>query len=103
MARTSFGFESRIGQASYPILIGLMLLVHRHVFPAYPALKNAEFFLSIILIAGYVVCRKFLQVPAFGSFRPHIQLAEKLVEVYIGVTVISSLMYVIIISVFGRG
>ena len=101
MARTAFGLESRIGQASYPILISIMLLVHRYVFPAYPTLKTAEFFLSITLIASYVACRKFLVGAAYDSFRPQIRLAEKLIEVYIGVTVVSSLMYAIIMSVFG--
>ena len=101
MARTAFGFESRTGKASYPILISIMLLVHRYVFPAYPTLKTAEFFLSITLIFGYVACRKFLVGAAYHSFRPQIRLAEKVIEVYIGVTVISSLIYVMIMSLLG--
>ena len=99
--RHIFGFESRLGQASYPVLIIIMLLVHRYVFPENPELKSAEFFLSIIMIAGYVACRKFLVGSAYNRFRPHIRLAEKVIEVYIGVTVISSLIYVMIMSLFG--
>ena len=100
MARVAFGFESRVGQASYPVLISFMLLVHRYIFPAFPTLKSAEFFLSIILIAVYVACRKFLVGIAFERFRAQIRLAEKFIEVYIGVTVISSLIYVMIMSLF---
>ena len=48
-ARPTFGFESRAGQFSYPFLISFMLLVHRYVYPAYPELRSAEFYLSIAL------------------------------------------------------
>ena len=101
MTRAAFGFESRFGQASYPILIGIMLLVHRYVFPAYPTLKSAEFFLSIIMIAAYVLCRKYFARPSNDRFRAWARAIEKVIEVYIGVTVISSLIYVIIMSLFG--
>ena len=96
MARTAFGFESRIGQASYPILISIMLLMHRYVFPAYPTLKTAEFFLSITLIAVYVACRKFLTRSPGDRGRLWVRSIQKVVEVYIGITVLSSLIYMVI-------
>ena len=97
----SFGFESKFGQASYPVLISIMLLIHHYVFTTYPTLKAAEFFLSIILIAGYVAYHKFLVGTILKRFRPQIRLAQKLIEVYIGVTVISSLIHVMIMALFG--
>ena len=96
----SFGFESKFGQASYPVLISIMLLIHHYVFTTYPTLKAAEFFLSIVLIGAYVVSRKFLSGYSPEHFRPQLNAIEKLIEVYIGVSVISSIIYSLIMSLF---
>jgi len=96
-----FGFESRAGQFSYPFLISAMLLVHRYVYPGWPELRTAEFYLSITLLALYVVSRKFLGGAQFAPFRPWLRLTEKFAEVYIGVTVIASLIFTLIVSVAG--
>ena len=99
--RKSFGFESRIGQASYPILISIMLLTQHYVFPTNPGLKSAEFLLSVVMIGVYILCRKFACHPRYDRYRPQIDFAEKIIEVYIGVTVIASLLYIMIVSAFG--
>ena len=100
-ARPPFGFESRAGQFSYPFLISGMLLVHRYVYPAYPELRSGEFYLSLGLLAFYVVCRKFIGMETRARYFRPLRLLEKTIEVYIGVTVISSLIFTLILSIAG--
>ena len=100
-ARPSFGFEGRAGQLSYPFLISGMLLVHRYVYPAYPDLRSAEFYLSLALLVFYVICRKFISVETRVRWFRQLRMLEKIIEVYIGVTVISSLIFTLILSVAG--
>ncbi len=100
-ARPTFGFESRAGQFSYPFLISFMLLVHRYVYPAYPELRIAEFYLSIALLALYVACRKIIGTETRIRWFRQLRLLEKTIEVYIGVTVISSLIFTLILSIAG--
>ena len=100
-ARPSFGFESRAGQFSYPFLISGMLLVHRYVYPENPDLRSAEFYLSLALLVLYVICRKFISVETRVRRFRHLRMLEKIIEVYIGVTVISSLIFTLILSVVG--
>ena len=78
-----------------------MLLIQRYVFPVYPELKSAEFVLSITAVVTYVICRRVLSKPAYDRLRHPIHIAEKILEVYIGVTVVSSLLYTLIMSIFG--
>ena len=96
-----FGFESRAGQFSYPILISAMLLAHRYLYPEFPGLRTAEFYLSMGGLALYIASRKFLIGSRFATFRPQLRMLEKLIEVYIGVTVIASLIFVLIVSIAG--
>ena len=96
-----FGFESRAGQFSYPFLISAMLLAHRYLYPEFPGLRAAEFYLSMGGLALYIASRKFLIGPRFAAFRPQLRMIEKLIEVYIGVTVIASLIFALIVSVAG--
>ena len=97
--RPSFGFESRAGQFTYPFLISFMLLVHRYVYPDHPDLRSAEFYLSVGLLALYVACRKFIGTEARIRWFRQLRLLEKTIEVYIGVTVISSLIFTLILSI----
>ncbi len=97
----SFGFHSRMGRTSYPILISAMLLTNHYVFPKYPTLKTTEFLLSVVMIGIYILCRKLLHHPQYDRHRPQIDFVEKIIEVYIGVTVIASLLHVMIVSLFG--
>ena len=99
--RPTFGFESRAGQFSYPFLISVMLLVHRYVYPAYPDWRSAEFYLSVILLAVYITSRKFLGGEIRARRGRQIRMVEKAIEVYIGVTVVSSLIFTLIMSVAG--
>lgn len=96
-----FGFESRAGQFSYPFLISAMLLVHRYLYPEFPELRTTEFYLSMGGLAFYIASRKFLVGPRFIAFRPQLRMMEKLIEVYIGITVIASLIFALIVSIAG--
>ena len=96
-----FGFESRAGQFSYPLLISAMLLAHRYLYPEFPGLLTAEFYLSMGGLAVYIASRKFLVGPRHAPFRPLLRTMEKLIEVYIGVTVIASLIFALIVSIAG--
>ena len=78
-----------------------MLLVHRYVYPAYPHLRSAEFYLSLALLVLYVICRKFISVETRVRWFRQLRMLEKIIEVYIGVTVISSLIFTLILSVAG--
>ena len=78
-----------------------MLLVHRYVYPAYPDLRSAEFYLSLALLVLYVICRKFISVETRVRWFRQLRMLEKIIEVYIGVTVISSLIFTLILSVAG--
>ena len=97
--RPSFGFESRGGQFTYPCLISLMLLVHRYVYPDYPELRLAAFYLSVGLLVLYVACRSFIGTEVRIRWFRQIRLLEKTIEVYIGVTVLSSLIFTLILSI----
>ena len=78
-----------------------MLLVHRYVYPENPDLRSAEFYLSLALLVLYVICRKFISVETHVRRFRHLRMLEKIIEVYIGVTVISSLIFTLILSVAG--
>ena len=78
-----------------------MLLVHRYVYPAYPDLRSAEFYLSLALLVLYVICRKFISFETRVRWFRQLRILEKIIEVYIGVTVISSLIFTLILSVAG--
>ena len=93
---SSFGFQSRSAQLTYPFLIFGMLLVHRYIYPENPNLEAAEFTASLAALIVYVVSRKFVTRPELKAYRPQIRLIEKFLEVFIGVTVISSLAYSLI-------
>ena len=93
---SSFGFQSRSAQLTYPFLIFGMLLVHRYIYPDNPNLEAAEFTASLVALIIYVVSRKFVTRPELKAYRPQIRLIEKFLEVFIGVTVISSLAYSLI-------
>jgi hypothetical protein len=97
----TFGFESRAGQFTYPFLISGMLLVHRYVYPAYPEWRTAEVYLSIGLLGLYIISRKFMIGETRARWRQKIHMMEKGIEVYIGVSVVASLIYALIISMFG--
>ena len=101
MPRPAFGFESRAGQFTYPFLISAMLLVQRHVYPAYPEWRTAEFYLSMGLLGLYIVMSKTIIGEARARWRHQIRMVEKGTEVYIGVSVISSLIFALIKSMFG--
>jgi len=70
-----------------------MLLIHRYVYPDNPDLKQAEFALSLAALIIYIISRKFLNGERFQPYRPQLRLIEKILEVYIGITVIASLAY----------
>ena len=97
----TFGFESRAGQFTYPFLISAMLLVHRYVYPAYPEWQTAEVYLSMGLLGLYIVMRKMIIGETRARWRHQIRMVEKGIEVYIGVSVISSLIFALIMSIFG--
>jgi threonine/homoserine/homoserine lactone efflux protein len=99
--RPAFGFESRAGQFTYPFLISFMLLVHRYVYPAYPEWRSAEFYMSMALLSLYIVSRKFITGQARARWGRQIRMMEKAIEVYIGVTVVASLIFTLIKSMFG--
>ena len=99
--RPAFGFESRAGQFTYPFLISFMLLIHRYVYPAYPEWRSAEFYLSIMLLGLYIASRKVITGENRARWGRQIRMLEKGVEVYIGVTVVSSLIFTLILSVAG--
>ena len=90
---SSFGFQSRAAQLTYPFMIFGMLLVHRYVYPDYPKLETVEFAASIAALTLYVVSRKFVKGPSMAPYRSQIRVIEKCFEVFIGVTVISSIAY----------
>ena len=90
---SSFGFQSRAAQLTYPFMIFGMLLVHRYVYPEHPELETAEFTASLAALIVYVVSRKFVNGPKLAAYRQQIRMIEKCLEVFIGVTVISSLAY----------
>ena len=58
-----FGFEGRAGQLSYPFLVSAMLLAHSYLYPEFPGLRTAEFYLSMAGLALYIASRKFLIGP----------------------------------------
>ena len=91
--------SSRAGQFSYRFLISAMLLAHRYLYPEFPRLRTAKFYLSIGGLAHYVAIRKFLIGPRFAAFRPQLRMLGKLIEVYIGMTVIASLIFALIVSI----
>ena len=93
---SSFGFQSRAAQMTYPFLIFGMLLVHRYVYPDNPELKTAEFTASLAALIIYVVSRKFVRGPAVAPYSTQIRMVEKCLEVFIGVTVIASLAYALV-------
>jgi hypothetical protein len=97
----TFGFESRAGQFTYPFLISGMLLVHRYVYPAHPEWRTAEFYLSMGLLGLYIVSRKFFTGETHARWFRQIRMLEKGIEVYIGVSVVSSLIFTLIVSVAG--
>ena len=99
--RPAFGFESRAGQFTYPFLISAMLLVHRYVYPAYPEWRTGEVYLSMGLLALYIVMRKFIIGETRSRWGHQIRIIEKGIEVYIGVSVIASLIFALIMSMFG--
>ena len=99
--KPTFGFESRAGQFTYPFLISFMLLIHRYVYPAYPDWRAAEFCLSIGLLGLYIASRKFIIGESRARWARQIRMMEKAIEVYIGVTVVSSLIFTLILSVAG--
>ena len=82
-------------------MISGMLLVHRYVYPENPDLRSAEFYLSLALLVLYVICRKFISVETRVRWFRQLRMLEKIIEVYIGVTVISSLIFTLILSVAG--
>ena len=97
----TFGFESRAGQFTYPFLISFMLLAHRYVYPAHPEWRTAEFYLSMGLLGLYIVSRKFITGEIRARWARQICMTETAIEVYIGVTVVSSLIFTLIMSMFG--
>ena len=99
--RPAFGFESRAGQFTYPFLISSMLLVHRYVYPAHPEWRTAEFYLSMGLLGLYIISRKFVTGESRARWFQQLRMLEKGIEVYIGVTVVSSLIFTLIVSVAG--
>jgi hypothetical protein len=90
---SSFGFQSKAAQLTYPFLIFGMLLVHHFIYPQYPELKSAEFSLSLAALIIYIASKKLTKNPSFEPYRAQIRIVEKLLEVFIGVTVISALVY----------
>lgn len=78
-----------------------MLLAHRYLYPEFPGLRTAQFYLSIGGLAVYIASRKFVVGPRHATFRPLLRTMEKLIEVYIGVTVIASMIFALIVSVAG--
>jgi len=99
--RPAFGFESRAGQFTYPFLISAMLLVHRHVYPAYPEWRTTEVYLSMGLLGLYIVMRKMIIGETRDRWGQQIRMIEKIIEVYIGVSVVASLIFALIMSMFG--
>ena len=57
-------------QFSYPFRISAMLLAHQYLYPEFPGLRAAEFYLSMGGLALYITSRKFLIGPRFAAFRP---------------------------------
>ena len=99
--RPVFGFESRAGQFTYPFLISAMLLVHRYVYPSFPEWRTAEFYLSLGLLGLYIFSRKFITGETRARWFRQVRAMEKGIEVFIGVTVVSSLIFALILSVAG--
>ena len=97
----NFGFESRAGQFTYPFLISGMLLIHRYVYPAYPEWRMAEVYLSMGLLGLYIVMRKMIIGETRARWGQQIRMLEKGIEVYIGVSVVSSLIIALIMLMFG--
>ena len=97
--RPAFGFESRAGQFTYPFLISGMILVHRYVCPAYPEWRSIEFYLSIGLLGVYIASRKLITGETRARWARQLRMVEKGIEVYIGVSVVSSLIFTMILSV----
>jgi len=97
----SFGFQSRSAQLSYPVLIFIMLLVNHFVYPEYPALERAEFALLLSALIIYVISRKFLKGPRLDAFQGQLRLIEKCLEVFVGVTVIGSLIHALLFGTLG--
>ena len=95
----AFGFERRTGQFTYPFLISAMILVHRYIYPAHPEWRSTEFYLSIILLGVYIASRKFITDETRARWFRQIRMIEKTIEVFIGVSVVSSLIFKIIVLV----
>lgn len=100
-SQRSFGFQSKVGQFSYPFLLAGMLLVHRYVYAANPDLKQAEFTVSIAVVIWYVISRKFLKGPSFAGYQGQLAMIERLCEVFIGITVLASLIYALLFAAVG--
>ena len=62
-----FGFESRAGQFSYPFLISAKLLAHCYLYPKFPRLRTAEFYLSMVGLAVYIASCNFLSGPSLAT------------------------------------
>ena len=97
----TFGFASRAGQFTYPFLISGMLLVHRYVYPVHPKWRTAEFYMSMVLLGFYIVMRKMITGETRARWEQQIRMVEKGIEVYIGVSVVSALIFALIMSMFG--
>ena len=78
-----------------------MLLAQRYLYPEFPGLRTAEFYLSMGGLAVYIASRKFLVGQRHATLRPLLRTTEKLIEVYVGVTVIASLIFALIVSIAG--
>ena len=78
-----------------------MLLVHRYIYPAHPEWRSAEFYVSMGLLGLYIISRKFIIGETRTRWGRQIRMVEKGIEVYIGVSVISSLIFTLIMSMFG--
>ena len=81
--------------------VGAWLLAHLYLYPEFPGLHAAEFDLSMSSLAAYIGSRKFLVRPRHATFRPLSRTIAKIIEVYIGVTVIASLISALIVSIAG--
>ena len=100
-ASRGFGFQSKAGQFSYPFLLAGMLLVHHYVYSANPELKQTEFSVSIAVVIWYVVSRKFLHKPSLAAYQGQLAMIERLCEVFIGITVVASLIYAMAFAAVG--
>ena len=75
--------------------------VHRYVCPAYPEWQTAEVHLSMGLLGLYIVIRKMILGETRDRWGRQIRRVEKTIKVYIGVSVVASLIFALIMSMFG--